>query len=158
MTDVATRYPRFDLTASKVINLTQRIELCRTEHAGLPPEEYESEELLALTVALARLADGLTYAVDISGENALAYERGRAYYYARRGQMNLACHHCHEVNAGKKLRGETLSQGHGNGYPAYRLQWQTLGSLHRRLRFCNAAIRAEPLRLAPKSMSIWSCF
>ncbi|MEM9623374.1 MAG: sulfur oxidation c-type cytochrome SoxA [Pseudomonadota bacterium] len=144
MTDVATRYPRFDPALNRVINLTQRIDHCRTEHVGLPAVDYESEELLALTVALTHLADGQPYAVDISGNNAAAFERGRAYYYTRRGQMNLACHHCHEVNAGKKLRGETLSQGHSNGYPTYRLQWQTLGSLQRRLRFCNAAMRAEP--------------
>lgn len=144
MTDVATRYPRFDAGANKVINLTQRVEQCRTEHAKLPPLAYESDELLGLTAALTRLADGLPFSVDIEGKNGAAYERGRKYFYTRRGQMNLACHHCHEVNVGKKLRGETLSQGHSNGYPTYRLQWQTLGSLHRRLRFCNTAMRAEP--------------
>ncbi len=144
MRGVATRYPRFDPDANRVINLTQRIELCRTQHVGLPAAAYESEDLLALTVAITNLSDGQPYAVDIHGKNAPAFDRGREYFYTRRGQMNLACHHCHEVNAGKKLRGETLSQGHGNGYPTYRLQWQTLGSLHRRLRFCNAAMRAEP--------------
>jgi sulfur-oxidizing protein SoxA len=44
----------------------------------------------------------------------------------------------------KHLLAETLSQGHGNAYPAYRLEWQTLGSLHRRLRACFQGVRAEP--------------
>jgi sulfur-oxidizing protein SoxA len=37
-----------------------------------------------------------------------------------------------------------LSQGHPTGYPIYRLEWQTAGSLQRRLRSCFAGVRAEP--------------
>jgi sulfur-oxidizing protein SoxA len=40
------------------------------------------------------------------------------------------------------LRGDTISHGLGNGYPAYRLEWQSLGSLHRRLRSCSFGVRA----------------
>ena len=144
MTSVATTYPKFNADNKRVINLNQRIELCRVKHSNLTPLEYESDERLALNAAITHQSIGQTFSVDISGKNADAFNRGREYFYTRRGQMNLACHHCHEINAGKKLRGETLSQGHSNGYPTYRLQWQTLGSLHRRLRFCNAALRAEP--------------
>ncbi len=144
MAGIARRYPKFDEAAARVINLNQRIELCRTQQAILPALPYEAEERLALTVALTHLDQGQPFAVDITGKNAAAFHRGREYFYTRRGQMNLACHHCHEVNAGKRLRGEALSQGQPTGYPTYRLQWQTLGSLHRRLRFCNAALRAAP--------------
>ena len=35
-------------------------------------------------------------------------------------------------------------QGHATGYPTYRLEWQALGSLQRRLRNCMSGIRAEP--------------
>ena len=38
---------------------------------------------------------------------------------------------------------ETLSQGQPNGYPAYRLEWEALGSLHRRLRACLYGLHAE---------------
>ena len=61
----------------------------------------------------------------------------------RQGQLNLACRHCHQDNAGRMLRGEQVSQGHGNGFPAYRLEWQTLGSLHRRFKACSAGVRAH---------------
>ena len=81
----------------------------------------------------------------IDGPARRFFEAGRDDYYRRRGQLNLACHHCHELNWGRMLRGDRLSQGHGTGYPAYRLEWQTLGSLHRRLRACNLAIRAQAL-------------
>ena len=57
--------------------------------------------------------------------------------------MNLSCAHCHDRNWGKKLLAETITQGHGNDYPAYRLEWQTLGSLQRRVRACFFGVRAE---------------
>jgi sulfur-oxidizing protein SoxA len=37
-----------------------------------------------------------------------------------------------------------IPQGHPTGYPLYRLEWQGLGSLQRRLRNCLVGIRAEP--------------
>jgi sulfur-oxidizing protein SoxA len=36
-----------------------------------------------------------------------------------------------------------VPQGHPNGYPLYRLEWQSLGSLQRRLRNCMIGVRAE---------------
>ena len=72
-----------------------------------------------------------------------AFERGRAFYETRHGQMNLACAQCHDGNWGKRLLHETISQGHGNAFPAYRLEWQGLGSLQRRIRACYFGIRAD---------------
>jgi sulfur-oxidizing protein SoxA len=57
--------------------------------------------------------------------------------------MNLACAQCHDRNWGKRLLNETISQGHGNAFPAYRLEWQGMGSLQRRIRACLFGIRAE---------------
>ncbi len=57
--------------------------------------------------------------------------------------MNLSCANCHDDNSGKRLLAETISQGHGNAWPAYRLEWQAQGSLQRRLRACLYGIRAE---------------
>ena len=65
----------------------------------------------------------------------------------QQGQLDLSCAQCHEQRWGKRLRAERISQGHPNGFPAYRLEWQTLGSLHRRLRACFQGVRAEPLAL-----------
>jgi L-cysteine S-thiosulfotransferase len=62
---------------------------------------------------------------------------------SRQGQLNLSCANCHNDNAGKKLAGATIPQGHPTGYPIYRLEWQTLGSLKRRLRNCLVGMRAE---------------
>ena len=46
--------------------------------------------------------------------------------------------------AGRHLGGSRIPQGHPNGYPLYRLEWQAVGSLNRRIRNCLTGVRAEP--------------
>lgn len=141
---VAARYPRFDAALDRVINLEQRINACRSNRQNASRWNYESTELLAMTAFVASRAAATPVRVEIDGPAAETFERGRRYYYTRRGQLNLACHQCHEQSHGKMLRGDLLSQGQASGYPAYRLEWQSLGSLHRRLRACDLGVRAEP--------------
>ena len=43
-----------------------------------------------------------------------------------------------------RLGGSPIPQAHPTGYPIYRLEWQGLGSLQRRLRACMSGVRAEP--------------
>jgi len=126
-----------------VLDLEARINACRVRQQRAKPFERESEELLALTAYVAAQSRGMPVAVSIEGPARASYERGRALYTARHGQMNLACEQCHEQNWGKRLYAETLSQGHGTAFPAYRLEWQSLGSLQRRIRACFYGIRAE---------------
>ncbi len=144
MRGVATRYPTFAAEKNRLLNLTQQIQECRVTRQHHDPLPYESEILLALTTAVVHQSKGLPFDVTLDKQTYPYWVAGKNYFYERRGQMNLACNHCHEHYAGRMLRGDRLSQGHGNGYPAYRLQWQGVGSLHRRLRFCNQGIRAEP--------------
>ena len=145
MRAVAARYPKIDPASGKLLNLEGRINACRVEHQGAEPFRYESEDLLALTAYVARQSRGLPLAASIAGPAKAHFDAGLAAYRLRRGQMNLSCAHCHDANWGKRLLSETISQGHPNGYPAYRLEWQTLGSLERRLRACLSGIRAEML-------------
>jgi sulfur-oxidizing protein SoxA len=70
-------------------------------------------------------------------------EAGRAFFFKRQGQLNLACAQCHDDNWGKKLAGTPIPQAHPTGYPLYRLEWQGVGSLTRRLRNCLTGMRAE---------------
>jgi sulfur-oxidizing protein SoxA len=81
--------------------------------------------------------------VEIDSRNSAQFERGRARFHRRLGQMNLSCAQCHDRNWGRTLLHETVSQGHGTGWPGYRLEWQTFGSLQRRLRACYSGLRAE---------------
>jgi len=142
---VAATYPAYDANLDRVINLEGRINQCRIKHQGETALPYESDALLSLTAYVANQSNGYPHTVDISGPARSAYEAGAEYFRTRRGQFNLSCVQCHTENWGKRLRGDTLSQGHGNGFPAYRLEWQSLGSLHRRLRDCDSGVHAEPL-------------
>ena len=143
MKGVSTRYPKIDPGTARLSNLEGRINLCRTRQQRAEPLRYESDELLALTVHVGLQSRGLPVNVTIDPQNQRHFERGRDIFYTRMGQMNLACTHCHDRNFGRKLLNDTISQGHGNPYPAYRLEWQTAGSLHRRLRACFFGVRAE---------------
>jgi len=145
MRGVAASYPKIDKASGKLVNLESRINLCRSERMGAEPLRYESEDLLALTAYVARQSLGLPIVARIDGAARAHFESGRAAYHLRRGQMNLSCAQCHDAQWGKRLLSETISQGHPNAYPAYRMEWQTMGSLERRLRACLSGIRAEML-------------
>ena len=145
MKGVAPRYPRIDPGSARLINLEGRIVQCRERRQQGTPLQHESDELLALTAYTAHQSRGMPIDVTVDLHNRRNFERGRALYQRRLGQMNLACAHCHDANWGKKLGAETISQGHPNAYPVYRLEWQTLGSLQRRFRSCLSGVRAEML-------------
>ena len=70
--------------------------------------------------------------------------RGDALYHQRMGQLELSCAQCHDERAGGRLGAAPIPQGHATGYPIYRLEWQAMGSLGRRLRGCMTGVRAEP--------------
>ena len=151
MRGVAARYPAYDGATGAVLDLEARINACRTNHQQAQPLPRESDELLALTAYVATQSRGMPIAVRIDGPARASFERGRALYTTRHGQMNLSCAQCHEQNWGRRLYAETLSQGHGNAFPAYRLEWQNLGSLQRRIRACFFGIRAAmPASGAPE--------
>ena len=69
--------------------------------------------------------------------------QGQRLFEQRMGQLDLACAQCHDQRAGQRLGGTLIPQGHANGYPLYRLEWQGLGSLQRRIRNCTSGVRAE---------------
>jgi L-cysteine S-thiosulfotransferase len=143
MKDVAARYPAFDQATGRAINLEQRINSCRSNHQQATPLPFESRELLALTAFVARQSQGK--AIDAGSDPQLApfIAKGRELYMQRQGQLNLACANCHDDNWDKRLAGSAITQGHPTGYPLYRLEWQSLGSLQRRLRACITGIRAQ---------------
>jgi sulfur-oxidizing protein SoxA len=144
MRGTAARYPTYDPTRGQVLSLEQRVNLCRTDHQGLPPWTPESEPLLAMTAYVGLQSRGLPLRPQQEGPAAGFIEKGRALYQTRMGQLNLSCSQCHDDLAGQKLGGTFIPQGHANGYPIYRLEWQAMGSVTRRLRNCMTGIRAAP--------------
>jgi sulfur-oxidizing protein SoxA len=143
MRGVAARYPAFDSSRARPVSLEQRINLCRTGRQNAAPLAYESKELLALSAYVARQSRGLPISIVIDARSKPFLEAGREAFHRRQGQLNLACAQCHDDNWGKRLAGSVIPQAHPTGYPIYRLEWQTLGSLERRLRGCLTGIRAQ---------------
>jgi L-cysteine S-thiosulfotransferase len=144
MRGVSARYPAFDAAKGRPIDIEQRINLCRTEKQNATPLPFESRELLAITAYLGKQSRGEPIAVADDEKTKPFIEAGRQIYARRQGQLNLSCQNCHDDNAGQKLAGVELPQGHPVGYPLYRLEWQSIGSLQRRLRNCMIGMRAEP--------------
>jgi L-cysteine S-thiosulfotransferase len=143
MKGVAARYPAFDKTLGRPVNLEQRINLCRAGHQQATPLPYESRDLLALTAFVARQSHGIAIEAGADPRLEPFVARGRDLFMRRQGQLNLGCANCHDDNWDKRLAGSAVTQAHPTGYPLYRLEWQSLGSLQRRLRSCISGIRAQ---------------
>jgi L-cysteine S-thiosulfotransferase len=135
---VAARFPK--VKQGNAVSLDQQINACLKGKAF----PYESKELLALTVYVAKQSKGMPIESEWNETTKPFLERGRAMFLRRQGQLNLACAQCHDDNWGKQLAGSTIPQAHPTGYPIYRLEWQGIGSLQRRLRNCLIGVRAEP--------------
>jgi sulfur-oxidizing protein SoxA len=144
MASVGATYPVYFKPWGKLMNVEQRINQCRTENMKAKPYKWESRELLGMTAYVKNQSMGKPVEVKVDGVAAPFYEKGKAFFYTRRGQLDMACKNCHEDNAGNMIRANLLSQGQGNGFPTYRLKWQGIGSLHRRFRGCNKQVRAKP--------------
>jgi sulfur-oxidizing protein SoxA len=141
---VAARYPAFDPQSARVVDLDQRIDDCRTRHQGVAPPPPESRARVALETFVARQSRGLPIVSASEANLDRAVAAGEALFRRRMGQINLSCAQCHEERAGAHLAGTAIPQGHPTGYPVYRSEWQSVGTLQRRLRNCMTGVRAEP--------------
>ena len=144
MRGVAARYPAWDAPLSRPVNLGGRINLCRERHQQVPPLSADNQQLLSLEAYVAHQSRGMPIAPDPDPQLLPFRERGAQLFVQRMGQLDLSCAQCHDQLAGRKLAGSVIPQAHPTGYPLYRLEWQGLGSLQRRLRGCMTGVRAEP--------------
>ncbi len=134
---------------SSLINLEDQIITC-SARGGLDAFKAEEDEVLALSALLHNAAKGQTIDVKIdataTAEKAALWQarlsRGTALFSTRLGRINLACVHCHDQNVGRQMRLDVVSPGHPTGFPIYRMSWQRLGSVERRLRACYSGVQA----------------
>ncbi len=133
MKGVAARYPAFDAARARPVDLEGQINICRGERQQAAPLRFESPELLALSAFVARQSRGMPIAPATDARLTPFTAAGRDLFNRRQGQLDLSCAQCHDDNWGKRLAGNIVPQGHPTGYPLYRLEWQSLGSLQRRL-------------------------
>lgn len=150
MKGVAASFPKF--VGSKLLSLSDQVNVCRQARQEGEPYAHESKPLLALTSYIGQQSKGLPITIEKTALNAVALEAGRTLFYERLGQLNLSCAQCHADRSGQKLGGNPIPQGHPTAYPLYRLEWQSVGSLQRRLRNCMTGVRAEPFALGSKEL------
>jgi sulfur-oxidizing protein SoxA len=137
-------YPVFSAKLKKPITLRGQILQCRNDRIGGPKFAYSNKEALQLEAFVRRLAHGETVNVDVSGTMAPHYAAGEKLFRTRWGQVDIACHQCHVYHAGKTFRGQKLTQGQTNGFPAYRFTEGHVVSTHERISECLTSLRAEP--------------
>jgi sulfur-oxidizing protein SoxA len=140
-------YPQFDLETGEVITLELAINQCRKLNAEAP-YPYDSDEMLSLSAWMAYTSRGNIFNIEIPDDpRALAaYERGKQFYYSKRGQLNMSCSNCHVNAVGSYVRADHLgpSLGHPTHFPVYRSKFGRMISLHSRFYGCIRDVRARP--------------
>jgi sulfur-oxidizing protein SoxA len=152
---VAARYPAWSEKVSRPLDLQSKINQCRVDHQGAAELPLEQHDLLALTAYVANQSRGMPISPATDPRLEPFRKLGEQIYKQKLGQLNFSCADCHDANAGKHLAGAPIPEAHPTGYPLYRLEWQTLGSLQRRMRGCMTGVRAEAYGFgAPKFIAL----
>jgi L-cysteine S-thiosulfotransferase len=152
MRGVATKYPLFDAKTSAPINLSKKILQCRTDQQEASTVALESQTILSLEAYVAHQSHGLPIKASVDAKLKTHIENGKKLYGQPIGQLNLSCAQCHDQLAGRRLGSAPIPEAHPNGYPIYRLEWQGVGSLQRRLRNCMSGVRAEGFAYGSKEL------
>ena len=143
--NVAGNYPYFDNAANRVVTFENAINACLKTN-GEPELKYGDSDMGLLTAYAKSLSDGMKVNVKVEGAGALAaYEKGKAYYHTRNGQLNFACANCHVDNAGKFIRSDQLSMmiGQASHWPEFR-GGTDIVTLQGRFKQCEKNVRAKP--------------
>ena len=141
-------YPQWSKEQGKVITLALAINQCR-EANGEKLLKYMKGPINDILSYMAFESRGQVTNVVVPADDPRAleaYEKGKEFYFTRRGQLNFSCDHCHFGSAGMNLRSDVLSTavGQTTGWPVYRSGWGTVGTLHLRYAGCNKQVRAKP--------------
>jgi sulfur-oxidizing protein SoxA len=153
--NIAQNYPYWDEAKKEVRTAELDLNDClkqngEKEFTDLNKDQKGRVQLAELAAYFYSLSKGQRVSVDLSKPGALAaYEKGKQFWWAKRGQLNFACADCHMNLAGKNLGGNqplSAALGHPVGWPAQRLEWGRLETIHQRYATCNSQVRAKPLK------------
>lgn len=152
------RYPVYDENAAEIVTLQQRISRCYTANSGGETLPTDHPDLVALETFVRNRAHGVAVDVQTDGPVAGLLEAGEKLYRTRYGLIDMACHQCHDVYPGQMIRGQKISQGQGNGFPAYRLDTGEVTSLSQRIQQCLVLMRAEPFAADSREIRLMALY
>lgn len=148
-------FPKLDVS-QKLINLEDQISACRKRVAATPvafaSDQFFSNDdtpTLELSTFLNDAARQLAIniAPPTNPSHAIIWKQnlaeGEKLFKTRQGHMNLSCQQCHDGKVGASMRAQKITAGHPTGFPAYRISWQGLGSIERRIRACYSGVQAQ---------------
>lgn len=152
---IAQNYPYWDEATKMVRTAELDINDClkkngEKEFTDLEKDGKARGQLANLVGYFYSMSKGQRIKIDISKPGAIAaYEKGKQYWWAKRGQLNFACADCHMESAGKNLGGNqplSAALGHTTAWPAQRYDWGRIETIHQRYATCNTQIRAASLK------------
>ncbi len=146
---IRAKYPHYDAKKDTIATLEGAINDCRKANGEEPIKDLKKDAMAQLVAYVSMEGRGSKIDIPTPTGGALKwYEKGKNFFYTKRGQLNLACADCHIQNAGKMLRAELLSPavGHPTHWPVYRSKWGYLGTIHQRYIGCNEQVRAQPFK------------
>jgi sulfur-oxidizing protein SoxA len=142
-------YPYFDTKTGKVKTLELEINECRKAN-GEKPLKWKKGAIANISAYMAYTSRGNKFNIKIPDDPRAmaAYQKGKEFFYAKRGQLNVSCADCHVTYSGNMVRADLLGPalGQTTHFPVYRSKWGGIGTLHRRYGGCNANIRAKPFK------------
>jgi L-cysteine S-thiosulfotransferase len=154
--NAAAKFPRFDTARAQVVTFEMAINDCLRQNGEKPLAHGDMNTMGVLVSYAKTLSDGAR--LDIRADTPQAQtklEAGKRDYYARRGQMNLACANCHVNLAGRFMRDEIISPvlGQATYFPVFRRGGEALLTVQAYFRRCYTQIRTTPPALGSEAMN-----
>ncbi len=153
--NVAGHYPYYDEANDQVVTFELAINRCLEENDETEFDYADTNTMGVLTAYARTLSDGMLMDIKVETEGARRkYEAGRAFYFRRIGQHNLACASCHLTHAGHYFRDELLSPTIGQAvhFPVFR-GGEFLYTLQMRYQRCMEALRAVPFAAGSEELN-----
>ena len=150
--DIA-RYPRYDKGSGEIVSLQTQISRCRGS-TGSEPLPANHPDLVALETFVRHLSFGEPVNVQTDDQVTGLLQEGEKLYNTRYGLIDMSCYQCHVLYTGQMIRGQKISQGQANGFPAYRLDIGEMTNLNQRIQQCLTLMRAEPFDTDSREMRL----
>lgn len=146
MKGVRAHMPKMNKAGDDLWSLENFINDCRVNRMGAEEWKWNGDEMKNMTAAISMQSRGEPMTVAIDGPAKEWWDKGKAVYETRYGQLELSCVNCHQDHAGDMIRADHLSQGQINGFPTYRLKDAAMVSIHQRFVGCVRDTRAETFK------------